>query len=252
MTSARIHRATRHPSVTSAALLMRYYDTLRAHYGDLHWWPGQTPLEILVGAVLTQNTAWVNVEKAIVNLKNAGLLPEAVAATPAATAAAQEAALRALHALRPRDLAPLIRPAGYFNLKAQRLWNLLDFLQARCGGRLEALAAIPTPELRTALLGVKGVGPETADAILLYALERPVFVIDAYTHRVWKRHGLAPATADYADLQTLAQTNLPPDRPLFNDYHAQLVIVGKDFCKPSPRCHGCPLEGLLPKGGPRL
>ncbi|MEI8196502.1 MAG: endonuclease III domain-containing protein [Phycisphaerae bacterium] len=242
--------------------LLNYYQILRAHFGPQDWWPGDTPLEIIVGAVLTQNTAWGNVEKAIGNLKAGGLLPgdaprreepRASARSYAArggSAEAQEDCLRRLHGLRPAGLAPLIRPAGYFNLKSHRLWNVLDYLVTRLGGRLEGAAEVATEVLRGELLAIKGVGPETADSILLYAFQRPVFVVDAYTHRVWKRHGLAALEADYGALQSLAEAHLPRERALFNDYHAQLVMVGKHFCKPTPGGEGCPLGGHLPRGGP--
>ena len=239
------------PSRRAGTQLLLYYQILRAYFGHLAWWPGDTPLEIMVGAVLTQNTAWGNVEKAIGNLKAAGLLPtepRAFARSYECPACARSyECLRQLHQLGPAGLAPLIRPAGYFNLKARRLWNLLDYLMQRFAGQLEAVAEVPTPVLREELLAVKGVGSETADSILLYAFGRPVFVIDAYTHRVWKRHRLATQDADYAELQALAVAHLPVDRDLFNDYHAQLVMVGKHFCKPTPRCEECPLRGHLPE-----
>lgn len=231
--------------------LLSYYHAMRQRWGDLHWWPGDTPLEVAVGAVLTQNTAWTNVEKAMGQLKQAHLLPETTGLRRP-SAAEQAICARRMHAMGPAGLAPLIRPSGYFNIKAKRLWNLLDWLVTGYQGDLARLEAIPTAQLRQELLGVSGIGQETADSILLYALARPVFVIDAYTHRITKRHGLARRSADYAAIQQMFLSHLPADRALFNDYHAQLVMVGKDYCKPTPRCEQCPLRPFLPRGGPRV
>jgi endonuclease-3 related protein len=205
--------------------LEEIYRLLFARFGPQHWWPGQTQFEIIVGAILTQNTNWQNVERAIGNLKSAGLLkPEK------------------LHGLGADELAQLIKPAGYFNIKAKRLKNFLDWLFGNYDGRLENLETIGTEQLREQLLAVKGIGPETADSILLYALERQVFVVDAYTARVAARHHLIEPPFDYADLQGLFSTNLQPDVKLFNEYHALFVRVGKEFCRPKAQCTGCPLE----------
>jgi endonuclease-3 related protein len=212
--------------MSAAALLREIYARLLAHFGPQHWWPGETPFEVMVGAVLTQNTSWQNVEKAIANLKEAGLLSPA-----------------ALAALPSEVLAEQIRPAGYHNLKAGRLKNLLALITAQGGA--EALLAQPTAELRELLLAVKGIGPETADSIVLYAAGRPVFVVDAYTHRICSRHGLIAADCDYFQLQELFMDNLAENAALFNEYHALLVRLGKDFCKKSkPRCEACPLTDL--------
>ena len=210
--------------------LIEVYDRLFAFFGPQHWWPGETPFEIMVGAVLTQNTAWTNVEKAITNLKDRGLLTfEAMVTLP--------------HSV----LADLIRPCGYFNVKASRLHNLLAMIQSRFGGDLELLAQEELPALRAALLEVKGIGPETADSILLYAANKPTFVIDAYTHRLLSRHGLAPEEeANYDDMQQMFMAELDHDPALFNEYHALIVRTGKEFCKKStPRCQECPLAELL-------
>jgi endonuclease-3 related protein len=207
--------------------LLNIYNILLDHFGPQHWWPGDTPFEVMVGAVLTQNTNWTNVSRAIDNLKEAGLL------TPGALAALPE-----------EILAQHIRPAGYFNLKAGRLHNLLALITEYEGG-LDGLFAEDTASLRTLLLSVRGIGPETADSILLYAAERPVFVVDAYTHRILSRHALIAEEADYYEIQETFLDELPEDTALFNEYHALLVRLGKEFCKKStPRCPDCPLDGI--------
>ncbi|MCJ7730025.1 MAG: endonuclease III domain-containing protein [Sedimentisphaerales bacterium] len=203
------------------------YNLLFARFGPQHWWPGDSPFEIIIGAILTQNTNWTNVEKAIANLKKAKVLSPAK-----------------LHHLDIKKLADLIRPAGYFNIKAKRLNNFLDWLFENYAGQLKNLEDIPTDRLRSELLSVKGIGPETADSILLYALNRPVFVIDAYTARICSRHHLIDEGADYHQIQELFESNLPSDIRLFNEYHALLVRLGKDFCKPTPKCDTCPLNKL--------
>jgi len=208
--------------------LTEIYNLLFKRFGPQHWWPGETRFEVITGAILTQNTNWTNVEKAIANLKSADLLiPEK------------------LHHLDVSQLAALIRPAGYYNIKAKRLKNLINWLFENYNGNLANLDNINTEQLRTKLLAVKGIGRETADSILLYAFERPVFVVDAYTARVVFRHQLIEPDADYEQLRELFQSNLPQDAKLFNEYHALLVKVGKEFCKPKARCHNCPLEKLL-------
>jgi len=207
--------------------LEEIYRLLFARFGPQHWWPGRTRFEIIVGAILTQNTNWQNVERAIGNLKSAGMLkPEK------------------LHGLGVDELAQLIKPAGYFNIKAKRLSNFLNWLFEDCDGRLEDLDTVNTEQLRDQLLAINGIGPETADSILLYALERQIFVVDAYTARMAARHHLIEPPFDYTDLQWLFTTNLQPDVKLFNEYHALLVRLGKEFCRPKARCTGCPLEKL--------
>ena len=215
--------------------LKEIYDLLFARFGPQHWWPGDTPFEVIIGAILTQNTNWSNVEKAIANLKAAKVLTPDKSATRMADK---------LHQLDIRKLAEMIRPAGYFNIKAKRLKNFLDWLFENYSGQLANLENVPTDRLRSELLSVKGVGPETADSILLYALNRPVFVIDAYTARICSRHHLIDEGADYFQIQELFEANLPSDIQLFNEYHALLVRLGKDFCKPTPRCDACPLNNL--------
>lgn len=208
-------------------ILMDLYHRLYTRFGPQHWWPGETPLEIMIGAVLTQNTNWKNVEKAIANLKAASLLD-----------------IRKIEQISPDRLAKLIQPAGYFNVKARRLKNLIAWLSEKHGGQIESLKTLSTAQLREELLSIRGIGPETADSILLYALEKPVFVVDAYTARILGRHRLLEEGAGYDDIQSLFETSLPKDTALFNEYHALLVRCGKEYCKPKPACAGCPLEDL--------
>lgn len=202
------------------------YDRLFAVYGLQGWWPGDSPFEVIVGAILTQNTAWTNVEKAMANLRAARAL------TPAG-----------LLELTVEGIAPLVRPAGYFNAKARKLRAFVEFLAQEHGGDLGSLLAAETGPLRETLLGIYGIGPETADSILLYAAGRPVFVVDAYTRRVFSRLGLVSDTVSYHDLQALFAEHLPPDVPLFNEYHALIVRHGKECCrKRDPTCGTCPLH----------
>lgn len=179
----------------------------------------------MVGAILTQNTAWTNVEKAILNLKRAKAL-----------------SFKALRKISRKELARLIRPAGYFNVKADRLKCFIDFLDRECGGDLRRLMREPASLLRQKLLSVKGIGPETADSILLYALDKKSFVIDAYTKRIFSRHGLARNHEHYERWRELFTRALPEDLDLYNDYHAQIVRLGKEYCRKSPHCIPCPLR----------
>ena len=207
-----------------------FYDALFARWGKQYWWPAQTQLEIMLGAILTQNTAWTNVEKAISNLrKNEALNLQTLENTPA------------------HQLAEWIRPAGYFNQKAGYIKNMVSTLRNRFDGSLDTLFALDTPTLRKELLSWKGIGPETADSILLYAGERPVFVIDAYTRRFLSRHGLCNEKASYNDLAQLFTNHLPNNAQLFNEYHALIVQLGKNHCKTKPKCTGCPLEKIALK-----
>jgi endonuclease III related protein len=202
------------------------YDRLLAHFGPQHWWPGDSAFEIMVGAVLAQNTSWRNVSRAIDNLKQENLL-----------------SLAALAALPSEVLADRIRPSGYYRLKAGRLKNLLALITGEYGGDLAVFFGTPAPELRDRLLAVKGIGPETADSILLYGAGRPIFVVDAYTHRILSRHSLIYEEAGYEEIQELFMRSLPEDALLFNEYHALLVRLGKEFCKKSrPLCAACPLQ----------
>jgi endonuclease-3 related protein len=201
------------------------YELLLAHFGPQNWWPGDTPFEIVVGAVLTQNTNWANVSRVIEGLKKEGLL-----------------FFDGLHGLPQELLAEKIRPAGYYNLKAARLRNLLDFIAQEYEGSLDAMFAEELHSLREKILTVKGIGPETADSILLYGGNKPVFVIDAYTHRIFSRHNIIAAEEGYYEIQEYFGLNLPEDVPLFNEYHALIVRTGKEFCKKSkPLCSRCPL-----------
>jgi endonuclease-3 related protein len=212
------------------AELRKYHDALLAHYGPPKWWPGDSPFEIMVGAILTQNTAWKNVEKAIANLKTYDLLDA-----------------RKIHELDQDTLALAIKPAGTYNLKAARLKGFVDWLLARYDGDPEKMRQAPPGRLREELLEVKGIGPETADAILLYALEVPSFVVDTYAHRVLTRHELAMDEATYDDLKEYFERNLPRNAALYNDFHALIVSVGKEFCRPKARCEACPLKPFLPR-----
>lgn len=214
--------------MVAATVYYRLYHRLYEHYGPQHWWPGETPFEVMVGAVLTQNTSWTNVTRAIDNLRAKGLLTfDALAAAPVA------------------EVSACIRPSGYYNLKAIRLLNLLRMITVQYHGDLLALLEDDTASARANLLSVKGIGQETADAILLYAGNHPLFVVDAYTHRILSRHGLAPEECDYTELQELLTSSLPADYQLFNEYHALLVRTGKDYCKKgNPLCGACPLQGV--------
>jgi endonuclease-3 related protein len=207
--------------------LTEIYQLLFDRFGPQHWWPGETQFEIITGAILTQNTSWANVEKAIANLKSANLL------TP-----------EKLYHLDVSELAELIRPTGYYNIKANRLKSFLNWLFHNYNGRLENFEGLDTEQLRAELLAIKGIGRETADSILLYAFDRLIFVVDAYTARVAVRHGLIEPEADYEQLRELFQSNLPQKPQLFNEFHALLVRLGKDFCRPKANCPGCPLEKL--------
>jgi endonuclease III related protein len=205
------------------------FHLLLEHFGPQDWWPAETEVEVIVGAILTQNTNWSNVEKAIANLKRSGLLD-----------------IACLNSISVEALAQEIRPAGYYNIKAKRLKNLIDFIQERYGGDMESLLGEDTAVLRQGLLSVKGIGPETADSILLYAAGRPVFVVDAYTHRILSRHALMGSSATYDELQGYFQDHLPEDQALFNDFHALIVKTGKHYCRKRPLCPQCPLENWGP------
>lgn len=217
----------------TAETVRKMFEALYEHYGPQQWWPAETPFEVMVGAVLAQNTSWKNVSKAIQNLKNEDLLRP-----------------RALYELDLEELAELIRPAGYFTLKAKRLRNLLKLVVEKYGGRLERMFATDLPKLREELLSVNGVGPETADSILLYAAGKPTFVVDTYTHRVFLRHGLVEADIGYEGLKEFCEDHVSEDVAHYNEYHALLVRVGHEFCKPRPKCDDCPLKQFLPAGGP--
>jgi len=209
--------------------LTEYYRTALKAIGPQHWWPGETPFEVCVGAILTQNTNWKNVEKAIANLKGRRLL------TP-----------RRLAALSPQEIAPLIRPAGYFNIKARRLKSFLNFLMQEYDGDLQKMFEERLESLREKLLVVSGIGPETADSILLYAAVKPVFVVDAYTRRIFLRHQVISDDADYHQIQEHFMDHLPTEVPIFNEFHALIVAIGKNWCHwTTPDCDHCPWQKFL-------
>jgi endonuclease-3 related protein len=214
----------------TAPALASAYRMLRARNGHLGWWPGRTPIEVITGAILAQNTAWTNVERAIDNLRAARVL---------SVAGLRRASLPQLEAA--------VRPSGYFRQKARKLKAFITLLDREHSGSLAHMRRTPSAALRAQLLATWGIGPETADSILLYAFERPVFVVDAYTLRVATRHRWVAARTGYADLQTFFTRRLPNDVDLFNDYHAQIVWVGKHYCRTRPKCAECPLRGLLPR-----
>ncbi|MFC1942960.1 endonuclease III domain-containing protein [Chloroflexota bacterium] len=206
-------------------MLQKIYHRLKDAYGPQHWWPAEEPFEVMVGAILTQSAAWLNVEKAIANLKAAKVLsPEA------------------LRRLSLSELATLIRPCGYYNVKAGKLKSLAHWLGEYYEDDLNKLFANSTGQLRQQLLSVYGIGQETADSIILYAANKPIFVIDAYTRRIINRIGLAPDSDSYTAYQALFMDNLPADFGLFNEYHALLVYLGKNFCRNRPLCQQCCLQ----------
>ena len=213
-------------------LLLEIYRRLRAQFGPRRWWPAKTPFEVMVGAILTQNTAWSNVAKAVANLKAEGPL------TP-----------KRLTAIPPARMRRLIRPSGYFNQKEKKLRAYLRFFLAPpYRGSAARMRREDPAKLREALLSVWGIGPETADSILLYALEMPVFVVDAYTRRVFARLGLTAAEAGYEELQDWFVGRLPKRVALYNDFHAQVVALGNRYCRSRPDCAPCPLAGLCRHG----
>lgn len=210
------------------SIIQESYDAVFARWSEQHWWPARTRLEMMLGAVLTQNTAWTNVEKAVSNLRKADALT-----------------LTNLKKTPQEQLAQWIRPAGYFNQKADYIKGMVDIIYGRFDGSLNKLFALDTPALRKELLSWRGIGPETADSILLYAARRPVFVVDAYTKRVCSRHGWCGKEASYDSLAKLFTGNLPEDVQLYNEYHALIVRLCKEHCNTTPHCEGCPLEIYL-------
>jgi endonuclease-3 related protein len=219
------------PSLKSLPILGEYFDTLFQAHGEQHWWPGRTPFEVIVGAILVQNTSWVNVERAIANLRQAKLL------TPSA-----------LEKVSQAKLARLIRSSGYFRQKARKLKAFMKFLQKKHRGSLTVMFRTPTAKLRDQLLHVHGIGPETADSILLYAGNHPVFVVDAYTRRILQRHELALGKESYEEISGLFEKSLPNDPQLFNEFHALLVHTGKHYCRShAPLCSQCALRPFLPQ-----
>jgi endonuclease-3 related protein len=217
---------------TTSRRLLRVYQRLRAHYGDAGWWPAKTAFEVSVGAILTQNTSWSNVEKALGVLKRRRML-----------------SFRALKGLPASRLAPLIRSSGTYKQKARTLGAFVAFLEREYRGNFAAMARERPERVRRQLLAVQGIGPETADSIALYAADRPLFVVDAYTRRLFARLGLLSGTESYDDVQRFFMTHLRRGTRLFGDYHAQIVRLAKDVCRKRPRCGACPLEDLCPRRG---
>jgi len=216
---------SRFSSPVSEALIT-IYQKLFDHFGPQGWWPGDSPFEVCIGSILTQNTNWTNVEKAMENLKESGLVSPL-----------------AIHETSIESLAEAIRPAGYYNIKAGRLKNFVNFLMEQYHGDLELMFASGLERLRSELLGIKGIGPETADSILLYAGNLPSFVVDAYTLRALSRHDIIYEDSGYEEVRELFMENLPPDPDLFNEFHALWVALGKTYCKKSnPSCSSCPLK----------
>ena len=212
-------------------ILKKIYDKLYTAFGPQGWWPASSPFEVAIGAILTQNTNWKNVEKAINNLKRHNLLNP-----------------KKLKEIDEKKLSILIKPAGYYNQKAKKIKEFVKFLMENYGGKMEKMKGANPVELREKLLSIKGIGRESADSILLYALGMPVFVVDAYTYRIMLRHGLIYEDITYEELKELFEKNLPSDVKIFNEYHALLVKVGKEFCKKrAPKCDECPLEEFLEK-----
>ena len=224
------HGSARGAVLASPAALPKYYDALFAAHAPQHWWPGRTAFEIIVGAILTQNTSWNNVEIAIRNLRRERLL------TP-----------RLIEEVSFARLARLIRSSGYFRQKAKKLKCFVRFLRSEYGGSLARMFRTPTAALREELLSVHGIGPETADSILLYAGKHPVFVVDAYTRRLLERHKLGEPSQSYEEIRQLFERNVPGDAPLYNEFHALIVRTGKEYCRTrNPRCSECPLHSFLP------
>lgn len=242
----------------SAITIREYYLELVRHWGPQNWWPAQSRFEVIVGAFLTQNTAWGNVEKAIANLRSAHVL-----------------SVKGIRETGQSELEQLVRPSGYFRQKAQRLKNFVAFLDAAYGGSLDRMFAQPTEKLRAELLALNGVGPETADSILLYSGNHPVFVVDAYTRRILERHGVIDAKTGYEEIRalveqeigraksgslTVARCGTNPRHPVsrvsagqrgelvqhYNEFHALIVRTGVEYCRKAPRCEGCPLRTFLP------
>ena len=205
--------------------MLRLYRVLARRFGPQRWWPGRTAYEVAAGAILTQHTAWTNAARALADLRAHGRLTAT-----------------GVLGLGEAELARLLRPAGTYRVKARRLGAFTRWLAGRFGGRFEAMRRAPLAPLRRELLTVPGLGPETADAILLYAAGRPVFVADAYVRRVLARHRLLRAGAGYEEARAFLEAHLPSDPRLFNEYHALLVALGKAYCLTVPRCQRCPLR----------
>ncbi len=212
---------------TTREKLLNIYNLLLKHFGKQHWWPAETPFEVVVGAILTQSTSWKNVESTIENLKAEGIL------TPAG-----------IRRVKTKQLSKLIKPALYHNVKAKKLKIFVDFLYKNYDGNLENFLKIKKNKLREELLSIWGIGPETADSIILYAANKPSFVVDTYTKRVFKRLGLVKKEKSYDESREFFESNLPKSVKLYNEYHALTVELGKNYCKNNPKCDGCPVKNL--------
>jgi endonuclease-3 related protein len=208
-------------------ILVEMYERLLRTLGPRHWWPGESPFEVMVGAILTQNTSWTNVEKAIENLKKAGVLSPL-----------------GIRGLDKNELAQIIKPSGFYRLKASRLKRFVDFFYDEFDGDVMQMRSHDLHSLRERLLKVDGIGPETADSILLYALEKPIFVVDTYTKRIFSRHNLISEKWSDEEVQDMVMEELGREVGIYNEFHALLVFLGKHWCRKNPRCDGCPLEGL--------
>jgi endonuclease-3 related protein len=204
--------------------LLDVYKKLESHFGPQHWWPADTPFEVIVGAILTQNTSWKNVERAIENLKNEGVL-----------------SIEGIHGIPPEQLETLIQPSGFFKIKTKRLKHFIAFLYGKYNGDLNGLLSLEAGPLREELLGINGIGKETADSIVLYAANKPSFVVDAYTRRVFERLGILEKGAEYDKIKQFFEEKLPKDTKIYNEFHALIVVLAKDVCKKKPLCDVCPL-----------
>lgn len=207
--------------------LLDIYDSLLKEFGHRNWWPADGPFEVIIGAILTQNVSWKNAKKAIDNLKEAKKLDPL-----------------ALYNSEPKDIAPLIKSSRFYNMKAEKINSFMDFYFREYGGSLEKMSAEDPALLRKKLLAVKGLGEETADAIMLYACNMPIFVVDAYTKRIFSRYGTFDEEPSYREVQEYFMANLPRDTALFNDYHAQIDHLGHSVCKTVPLCDSCPIASL--------
>jgi endonuclease-3 related protein len=209
------------------SILQEAFALMHAHFGPRNWWPADSPFEVMIGAILTQNTAWTNVEKAIQNIKNENAL-----------------SVQRLSEISENMLAKWIRPSGYYNIKAKRLKALIRFISDEFDGNIGKMAKVDADDMRGRLLEIYGIGEETADSILLYALGKPFFVVDAYTRRIFSRHSLVKKGVSYREIQSFFMNHLPHNTTLYNEYHALIVETGKTFCSRKPKCIDCPLSGF--------
>ena len=220
---------------SNSQVLLQYHQTLSKHLGPLNWWPAETPFEVCLGAILTQNTSWKNVAKAIGQMKELNLLN-----------------VEAIANMSEKELAPIIRSSGYYNQKAKKIKNFAKYFISRYDGKPERMAQVAMETLREELLEIKGIGPETADSILLYALNKPSFVVDTYARRIFSRHGLVDDKISYEDLRKFCMNRLATDYKVYNEFHAQLVYIGHHYCKRTPDCQPCPLQQYLPTMEPEV